>query len=164
MIFNVKKRIIKVLLLPLLLLCGFREACASDYGPACQWLRVHGKVEVEVEPGFAPKTPILLTVTYQFDDKQLPSLLLSSYPLQGLEFFFVLSGFAEQIENAVYLPFPFGFDKEVTFKYFATAANGRHRSEVYSTVYHPQRVKHAGKILCQTDLLLETMKLKRKRF
>lgn len=149
-----------ILILACLLVSG--QVWAYSYGPACQWIRLRGQVETEA--GFSPKGPILINVSYQLEGQSVPGVLLASYPVPSREFFFVLAPFQEIIERAVFLPFNVSFDQKIDFTYFATAANGRHRSPVYTTTYRPERLVEKNLSRCQTDLRFETMVLKRRRF
>lgn len=129
----------------------------DDYGPACQWIRLSGEIE---RPSDFPKNQqVLLTVTYRLPDQAAPATLLTNYPITKSHFYFILAGFEEEIQGALFVPPMFFFSDKVEFQYFATLPSGKGRSEYHRSVYHPQRIKQDGKVLCQTSIQLETLKV-----
>lgn len=132
----------------------------DDYGPACQWLRLSGAIERPA--GMEAGAPVLLTVTYRLPGQAAPATLLTNYPVEGSRFFFVLSGFEENIQGAIFVPPMFFFSDKIEFQYFATLPGGKGRSGYHRSVYRPERIKQDGKVLCQTALQLETLKVGRR--
>jgi hypothetical protein len=164
-IYHVQTRVLTRWLLPFVLL-GFSflwdlEAHSYHWGPACQWMRLYGRVELP--PGMKLQKPILLTVTYQLEDQKIPAILLTNYPLRQRDFVFVLSDTDESIEGVVFLPYSFPFDQHVRFQYFVMTSDGRYHSEPKTIEYHPERKKVDGQLRCQTALHLEPRILTRRR-
>lgn len=130
----------------------------DDYGPACQWLRLSGRLE---RPTALPAgEPWLLTVTYRLPEQKVPATLLTNVPIAKDHFFFVLSGFDQRIQGVVFVPPMFFFSERIEFQYFATSADRRWRSDLRTSVYRPERIKKDGQILCQTALDLGALTLK----
>ncbi len=129
-------RYFSVLLALFVILLGLsEEGWSYTYGPACQWIRLLGKVHVPADARIA--RPIQLTVTYQLPDQKYPAQLLTNYPLTGDNFRFVLSGFSEELEGVRFVAPGFEFSKEIVFRYFAKSADGRRRSTWQEKVFKP---------------------------
>ncbi len=137
-----------------------KRSGAYDYGPACQWVRLYGRVEVPAD--FEPQGPIFLTVSYRTADQRVPAVLLANYPLKKRDFLFVLSGFSEEIEGVVFLPAILPFDQKVQFQYFVTGAKGRHRSPILEREYLSKIKKTDGEGHCSTAVHLDSLVLGRR--
>lgn len=111
---------------------------AYSYGPACQWIRLVGKVFPP--PGEKIQGPIGLTVTYQIAGMKRPATLLTNYPLPEDEFKFFLAGFDEEIEGVLFIRPMFFFAKEIVFRYYAKSADGKWRSGFHQSRYLPAGV------------------------
>ncbi len=135
-------------------------AMADDeysYGPACQYMRFLG--EVRRPPELGADRSIQLTVTYRFEDQQAPATLLTNYPLSGNEFAFVLSGFNHKLAGVLFVPPMFFFNKRIEFDYFARTPDGAWVSDWGKSIYHRERIKKAGKVLCQTAIHFDPLVL-----
>jgi Rieske Fe-S protein len=133
-------------------------AQAYSYGPACQWIRLYGAVEVP--GGFESKGPIQLTISYQLPDQKKPVRLLTNVPLKQARFLFVLSGFETEIEGVVFVSPGFYFSKEIVFRYFARSSDGRWRSGVHESRFDPRRRQVDGEVLCEAAIALDTLVLR----
>ena len=129
----------------------------DDYGPACQWIRLSG--EIERPEGMADDEPVWLTVTYRLPEQRSPATLLTNYPISKSRFTFILAGFDVKVPGAIFVSPMFFFSEKIEFQYFASLLGGKGRSEYRRVIYHPQRVKKDGQVLCQTGLQLGAIKV-----
>jgi len=129
----------------------------DDYGPACQWMRLRGSIERPTN--FPESQSLLLTVTYRLPEQKNPTTLLTNAPIQKDHFLFVLSGFEQDIAGVIFVPPLFFFSDRIEFRYFVSSTDHRWASEWKDIVYHPERVKKNGQVLCQTALDLEPLRL-----
>lgn len=123
-----------------------------DYGPACQWIRLHGETPRVPEAG--PEASYLLTVTYRISGRKVPTTLLTNYPLPGGRFKFLLSGLNEKMDYAVLMMPEIYFAKRVEFTYQARTADGSWVSPWRKVYYSPIRIKTGSQVLCQGNLRL----------
>jgi hypothetical protein len=138
-----------------------------SYGPACQWIRLVGKV---LRPqGEEIRGPVGLTVTYQIPGMKHPANLLTQYPLAQEEFKFYLSGFDEEIAGVLFVRPMFIFSKEILFRYYAKSADGKWRSDYHQSRYVPASIptldlpRNRDKdYRCNTRIELDPLVLKQK--
>jgi hypothetical protein len=127
-----------------------------NYGPACQWIRMRGELQVEhidMEEKFS------ITIYYQFEEQKNPATLVINYPIKPGNFSVVFSGFDEKIDGVNFVSPGFFFEKEIKFYYFVKSTGGQWKSETKEIVYHPERIEKNGEVLCQSDLELDPIKL-----
>jgi hypothetical protein len=129
----------------------------SQYGPACQWIRLIGQIERPA--GLDPDDAVFLTVTYQLPQHKIPHTLMTNQPLSADHFAFVLAGFDEEIADVHFVAPGFWFAREIIFNYYAATADRKWKSDWQRSVYQPVREKKDGQILCKTAIELQALKL-----
>jgi len=141
------------------------RAEAYSYGPACQWIRLHG--EIELPKRNEVQFPLELTVTYQFPGMKNPATLLTNYPLNKPQFNFYLAGFKEKIRGVYFVPPMFFFAKEIVFRYYAKSGDGRWKSDFHKSEYIPQNIppisvpaNQGRSYNCRTAINLDPLVLK----
>ncbi len=141
---------------------------AYSYGPACQWIHLVGGVERP--PELEGEGPILLSVTYQFDEMKQPATLLTNYPLAKDQFRFFFAGFTENLPNTLLVPPMFFFAKEITFQYYAKTRDGKWRSPFQKSVFRPPQIPKVDipahrnqEYRCHTGIQLKPIALQRQR-
>ncbi len=125
----------------------FREG--YNYAPACQWIRIRGKIDTEGIPKYEK---FYITVYSQSEEQEKPVTLVTNYPINPDYFSLVFSGLDQKLEGVSFIPLIYSFQEEIEFFYFVKSGDGKFKSRTERTVYHPQRIEKEGEVLCQSDL------------
>ena len=140
---------------------GFSPARAlprfSEYGPACQWIRLSGAVPRP--PGLDPEAVVFLTVTYRLPGQRAAHTLMTNQPVRKEKFLFVLAGFEEKIDGVFFVDPGFFFANKIVFQYYAASADRKWKSQWQQSVYLPEWEKKEGNTLCRTGIALQTLAL-----
>ncbi|HCU24807.1 MAG TPA: hypothetical protein DF383_07305 [Deltaproteobacteria bacterium] len=129
----------------------------AEYGPACQWIRLKG--EWERPPEMPAEEPFLLTVTYLLPGQKAPATLVTNYPIWRTRFLLVMASFAERIDGVIFVPREFFFASEIKFQYYGSSLDRHWKSEWKESLYQPRWDKQGDKVLCHTEIQLDSIKL-----
>ena len=132
---------------------------ANFYDESCQTIRLHGEVQRPSE--FKEGRPIELTLAYQMNFQNHPAYLKINLPLGQSQFQINIVGFRKREAGDIYIPMMFWYPRSVKFHYYVKSADASWISETHQTTYTPvlTRVEEEG--VCQPDVSLDPLLLKK---
>lgn len=133
---------------------------ANFYEESCQTIRLHGEVQKPAE--YKDDRPLELTLAYQMNFQKQPAYLKINLPLGQNQFQINIVGFRKREPGDIYIPMMFWYPRSVKFQYYVKTADASWISETHQTTYSPviTRVEEEG--VCQPDVSLDPLSLKKR--